>query len=67
MGHTEVVSEDEEVGDMEDELAWDEWQDGVFRAERPAERAICSRGTEGSESRVLWVCMKRLARVVQRD
>ena len=44
-----MVSEDEEVGEMEVETALcDEWHDGVLRAERPAERAMCSKGTEGS-------------------
>ena len=65
MGQTEVVTEDEEVGDMED--MWEEWQEGVLRAERPAERAMCRRGTEGRARRLLCVCMKRSARVVQRD
>jgi hypothetical protein len=64
IGQTEVVTEDEEVGEMED--AWVEWQEGVLRAERPAESAMCRRGTEGRARRLLCVCMKRFARVVQR-
>lgn len=65
MGQTEVVTEDDEVGDMED--MWEEWQDGVLRAESPAERAIWRSGTEGRANRLLCVCIKRFARVVQRD
>jgi hypothetical protein len=64
MGQTDVVTEQFEVGDMEE--MWREWQEGVLRAERPAERATCRRGTEGRARRVLCVCMKRFARVVQR-
>jgi hypothetical protein len=67
IGHTEVVSEDEEVGEMEVEVVWwEEWQDGVLRAERPADRAMWRRGTEGRERRLLCVCMKRVERSVQR-
>lgn len=70
MGHTEVVSEMAEVGEMEDmaaACAREEWQEGVLSAESPAERAMWRRGTEGRESSVLWVCMKRLERSVQRS
>lgn len=66
IGHTDVVTEDEEVGDIDVLLLWEEWQAGVLRAERPAERAMWRSGTEGRESRELWVCMKRFERVVQR-
>lgn len=45
IGQTEVV---EEWG-FELEDAYAEWQDGVFRAERPAERAMCKRGRVGSD------------------
>jgi len=57
------------MGQMEvvDEGRWAEWQEGVLRAERPAERAMCRRGTGGRESRLLCVCMKSLARSFQRD
>ena len=65
MGHTEVVTDDEDVGEIEDMC--EEWQEGVLRAERPAESAMCSKGTGGSARRLLCVCMKRFARVVQRD
>jgi hypothetical protein len=59
--------EEDEVGDIEeiDEM-WDEWQDGVLSAERPADRAIWRSGTEGRARRVLCVSMNRLARVFQR-
>ncbi len=60
-----MVIDEFEVGDI-DELCM-EWHEGVLRAERPAERAICRSGTEGRARRLLCVCMKRLARVVQRD
>lgn len=51
-----MVSEEADVGEMEDAAAaWEceEWQDGVFSAERPAERAMWRRGTEGRERRLL--------------
>ena len=59
--------EEDEVGDIEeiDEM-WDEWQDGVLSAERPADRAIWRSGTEGRARRELCVSMNRLARVFQR-
>lgn len=67
IGQTDVVSEDDEVGEMEVETALcEEWQDGVFRAERPADRAICNRGTDGRERRLLCVCIKRVERTAQR-
>jgi hypothetical protein len=66
MGQTDVVTEEDEVGDI-DEDRWEEWHDGVFNADRPAERAMWRSGTAGSARRVLWVCMKRLERVAQRD
>lgn len=67
MGHTEVVIEEEEVGDIEEIVEMcDEWQDGVFSAERPADRAICRRGTEGSARSELCVSMNKLARVFHR-
>lgn len=64
IGQTEVVTEDEEVGEMEDMC--EEWQEGVLRAERPAERAMWRSGTEGRARRLLCVCMKRLASIVHR-
>ena len=68
MGHTDVVREEEDVGDMEEsvECGWVEWQEGVLRAERPAERAMWRRGTEGRERSVLWVWVKRSERECQR-
>jgi hypothetical protein len=67
IGQTDVVSEEDEVGEMEVETALcEEWQDGVLRAERPADKAICNKGTEGRESRLLWVCIKSVERSVQR-
>jgi hypothetical protein len=65
IGQTEVVTEDEDVGEMED--ICEEWQEGVLRAERPAERAMCRRGTDGRARRLLWVCIKRFARIVHLD
>ena len=65
MGHTEVVTEEFEVGDMEEMCR--EWQEGVLRADSPADRATCRSGTEGRARRLLCVCMKRVARIVQRD
>lgn len=44
IGQSEVV--ELAVLDGEDETG--EWQDGVLRAERPAERAMWRRGREGS-------------------
>lgn len=67
IGQTDVVSEDEEVGEMDVEtVLWEEWQEGVLRAERPADRAMCNKGTEGRERRLLCVCMKRVERASQR-
>ena len=52
------------MGQMEavEEGVCKEWQEGVLRAERPAERAMWRRGTGGRESRELCVCMKRFER-----
>lgn len=59
--------EEDEVGEIEEmDEVWDEWQDGVLSADRPAERAICKSGTDGSARRELCVSMKRLAREFQR-
>jgi len=58
MGQTEVV---EELA-LELLLAYCEWQDGVFRAESPAERAMWSKGLEGREKSSWWVLTKRDAR-----
>jgi len=67
MGQTEVVRDDEDVGEMDVEtVLCDEWQDGVLRAERPADRAMCSKGTDGRERRLLCVCMNRVERAPQR-
>lgn len=66
MGQTDVVRLEEEVGEME-VVEWEEWQEGVLRAESPADKAIWRRGTEGRERRELWVAMKRVERVVQRE
>lgn len=65
MGQTDVVTDMEELGAIEEGCT--EWQDGVLRAERPAERAMCNKGTGGRESRVLWVVVKRCARVDHRE
>ena len=48
-------------------LAYLEWQEGVLRAERPAERAICSKGRVGRENSSWWVWRKRLATKSHRD
>lgn len=60
-----VVVEEDEVGDIEEMR--EEWHEGVLSVVRPAERATWRRGTDGRARRLLWVCMKRLARVVHRD
>lgn len=44
------------------EAAWMEWQAGVFRADRPAERAMCRGGVGGSARSVWWVVVKRVFR-----
>ncbi len=69
IGHTDVVSEEEEVGEIEErvECGYVEWQEGVLRADRPAERAMWRRGTEGRERSVLWVWVKSSARELQRE
>jgi hypothetical protein len=64
MGQTDVVMEEEDVGEMEEMC--EEWQDGVLSAERPADRAIWRSGTDGRANRLLCVCMKRFAKVFQR-
>jgi hypothetical protein len=67
IGQTDVVSDEEEVGEIEVEtVLCDEWQEGVFRAERPADKAMCNKGTEGRDRRLLCVCMKRVESAVQR-
>lgn len=43
-------------------LAYLEWQEGVFRAERPAQRAMCKSGRWGREKRAWWVSTKRSPR-----
>ena len=48
-------------------LVYAEWHEGVLRAERPAESAICSNGRAGSEKSSWCVLMKRSASVVQRN
>jgi hypothetical protein len=65
IGHIEVVREEQDVGEIV-VCGRELWHEGVLRAERPAESAMCSSGTEGSERSVLWVWEKRVARVVQR-
>ena len=43
-------------------LACLEWQEGVLRAESPAESAMWRSGRAGSEKSSWWVLTKRLAR-----
>lgn len=43
-------------------LAYLEWQEGVLRAERPAQRAICKSGRWGREKSAWWVSTKRSPR-----
>jgi len=62
IGHTFAVLE---CG-LADEEAKAEWQAGVLRAERPAERAMCRRGRVGRDISVWWVEMKRVERWGQR-
>lgn len=69
MGQSEVVR-DVDVEEVVELGFWEEcveWQDGVLRAERPAERAMCRRGTGGRESSVLWVCRNNVESVIHRD
>jgi hypothetical protein len=61
-----VVIDDDEDGEAEEERC-SEWHDGVLSAESPADKAMCSSGTEGRESKVLCVCMNSLAISSQRD
>ena len=63
MGHTEVVVELA----FAVLLACFEWQEGVLRAERPAERATRRRGREGREKSWWCVSVKREASSSQRD
>jgi hypothetical protein len=65
IGQILVVTEDDDVGEMV-VCGRELWQEGVLRAERPAERAMWRRGTEGKESNVLCVWEKSVARYVQR-
>lgn len=44
-----------------------EWHAGVFRAERPASRAMWRRGLLGRENISWWVERKSLERWVQRE
>jgi hypothetical protein len=46
MGQTDVVADKE----FELEEAYAEWQEGVLRADSPAERAICNSGRGGRDS-----------------
>ena len=48
-------------------LAYAEWQEGVLRAERPAESAIWSSGRSGREKISWWVLTNRVASSVQRS
>lgn len=57
---------DDEADGVADEDRWAEWHDGVFRAERPADRAMWIRGTEGRARRALWVWVNTLARSFHR-
>ena len=66
IGQTEVVIEEDEEGDA-DEDGCDEWQEGVFSADRPADRAMWRSGTDGSDKRLLCVCMNSFAISSQRD
>lgn len=45
IGQTEVVVESE----LELDDVYAEWQAGVFRADNPADKAICNRGRDGSD------------------
>lgn len=59
-----MVTDEDDVGEIEE--ICEEWQEGVFSADSPAESAICRSGTEGSARRLLCVCINKLARVVHR-
>lgn len=45
MGHTDVVVDKK----LELEEVYAEWQDGVLRADKPADNAICNNGLEGND------------------
>ena len=51
IGQTEVVIDDDDVGEMEETC--EEWHDGVFSADNPADSAMCRSGTDGRERRLL--------------
>ena len=61
IGQTVVEEEEEEEAWREVEACC-EWQAGVLRAERPAERATWRRGRDGREWMVLCVWTKRVER-----
>lgn len=48
-------------------FAYLEWQEGVFRAERPAQRAMWRRGRWGRENSSWWVWTKMEIRWSQRS
>jgi len=52
MGQTDVVIDEAEEGDEEEDVC-EEWHDGVLRADKPAERAMWSNGTDGRDKRLL--------------
>ena len=58
MGQTDVATELA----LELLLANAEWQEGVFSAESPAERAMWRSGLAGREKSSWWVLTKRDAR-----
>ena len=66
IGQTEDVMDEEDDGVPEEDMC-EEWHDGVFRADKPADSAIWRRGTDGRDRRLLCVCMKSFAISSQRD
>lgn len=63
IGQTDVEVESE----FELEEVYAEWQDGVFSADNPAERAMCRSGRDGRESSSWWVRTNKSARCAQRS
>jgi hypothetical protein len=63
IGHTDVdVDWEFELDDV-----YAEWQRGVFRADRPADSAICRSGCDGNERSSWCVCTNRSERYFQRS
>lgn len=64
IGQTDEPIAEEWEGEV---VVFDEWHEGVLRAERPAERAVWRTGTGERDRSWLWLCKNVFARLVQRD